>query len=315
MRIDNGSEPVVRLKGLTKRFGSLTAVDQLDLEVIPGEVFGFLGPNGAGKSTTIGMMLGLIEPTAGSVEMFGMDASRHRSDVLRRVGAIIEAPAFYPYLSGRDNLRVVARYSGGGHESQIDETLELVGLGGREKDKIKHYSTGMKQRLGLASVLLGEPDLIVLDEPTAGLDPAGTHEFRELIRATATESGRTVFMSSHLLSEVQQTCDRVAIINRGRTVLQESLEDLLHRVGGVYFEVDDPERAETALTAAGVAASVGNEPNTVWAEVGRERIGELNSLLVGAGLVVSGSGVRSSDLESVFLEVTGNGASKEESGN
>ncbi|MCY3802085.1 MAG: ABC transporter ATP-binding protein [Chloroflexi bacterium] len=315
MRINNGSEPVVRLEGLTKRFGSLTAVDQLDLEVIPGEVFGFLGPNGAGKSTTIGMMLGLIEPTAGSVEMFGMDASRHRSDVLRRVGAIIEAPAFYPYLSGRDNLRVVARYSGGGHESQIDEVLELVGLGGREKDKIKHYSTGMKQRLGLASVLLGEPDLIVLDEPTAGLDPAGTHEFRELIRATATESGRTVFMSSHLLSEVQQTCDRVAIINRGRTVLQESLEDLLHRVGGVYFEVDDSERAETALTAAGVAASVGNEPNTVWAEVGRERIGELNSLLVGAGLVVSGSGVRSSDLESVFLEVTGNGASKEESGN
>ena len=314
MRINNGSEPVVRLKGLTKRFGSLTAVDQLDLEVIPGEVFGFLGPNGAGKSTTIGMMLGLIEPTAGSVEIFGMDASQHRSDVLRRVGAIIEAPAFYPYMSGRDNLRVVARYSGGGHESQIDEVLELVGLGGREKDKIKHYSTGMKQRLGLASVLLGEPDLIVLDEPTAGLDPAGTHEFRELIRAAANESGRTVFMSSHLLSEVQQTCDRVAIINRGRTVLQESLEDLLHRVGGVYFEVDDREKAKHALTAAGVAASVGNEPNTVWAEVDRERIGELNSLLVGAGLVVSGSGVRSSDLESVFLEVTGNDAS-EESGN
>ena len=315
MQTSNGSEPVVRLNGLTKRFGSLTAVDQLDLEVMPGEVFGFLGPNGAGKSTTIGMMLGLIEPTAGSVEMFGLDARGYRSKVLRRVGAIIEAPAFYPYLSGRDNLRVVARYSGGYDESEIDEVIELVGLAGREKDKVKHYSTGMKQRLGLASVLLGERDLIVLDEPTAGLDPAGTHEFREIIRAAAAQSGRTVFMSSHLLSEVQQTCDRVAIINRGRTVLQESLEDLLHRVGGVYFEVDNPEQAKTALTDAGVEASVGSEPNTVWAEVGRERIGELNSLLVGAGLVVSGSGVRSSDLESVFLEVTGNDASEKESGN
>ena len=305
---------MVRLKGLTKRFGSLTAVDKLDLDVIPGEVFGFLGPNGAGKSTTIGMMLGLIAPTAGSVEMFGLDASRRRSEVLQRVGAIIEAPAFYPYLSGKDNLRVVTRYSGGRHESQISAVLELVGLSGREKDKIKHYSTGMKQRLGLASVLLGEPELIVLDEPTAGLDPAGTHEFRELIRAVAAESGRTVFMSSHLLSEVQQTCDRVAIINRGRTVLQESLEDLLHRAGGVYFEVDKPEKAKTALTDAGVEASVGSEPNTVWAEVARERIGELNSLLVGEGLVVSGSGARSSDLESVFLEVTGNDASEKVSG-
>ncbi len=305
---------MVRLKGLTKRFGSLTAVDKLDLDVIPGEVFGFLGPNGAGKSTTIGMMLGLIAPTAGSVEMFGLDASRRRSEVLQRVGAIIEAPAFYPYLSGKDNLRVVTRYSGGRHESQISEVLELVGLSGREKDKIKHYSTGMKQRLGLASVLLGEPELIVLDEPTAGLDPAGTHEFRELIRAVAAESGRTVFMSSHLLSEAQQTCDRVAIINRGRTVLQESLEDLLHRAGGVYFEVDKPEKAKTALTDAGVEASVGSEPNTVWAEVARERIGELNSLLVGEGLVVSGSGARSSDLESVFLEVTGNDASEKVSG-
>ena len=314
MRRSNGSEPVVRLKGLTKRFGSLTAVDKLDLDVIPGEVFGFLGPNGAGKSTTIGMMLGLIAPTAGSVEMFGLDASRRRSEVLQRVGAIIEAPAFYPYLSGKDNLRVVTRYSGGRHESQISAVLELVGLSGREKDKIKHYSTGMKQRLGLASVLLGEPELIVLDEPTAGLDPAGTHEFRELIRAVAAESGRTVFMSSHLLSEVQQTCDRVAIINRGRTVLQESLEDLLHRAGGVYFEVDKPENAKTALTDAGVEASVGSEPNTVWAEVARERIGELNSLLVGEGLVVSGSGARSSDLESVFLEVTGNDASEKVSG-
>ena len=184
----NGAEPVIRLRGLTKRFGGLTAVDQLDLDVMPGEVFGFLGPNGAGKTTTIGMMLGLIAPTSGSVEMFGLDAQRHRAEILRRVGAIIETPAFYQYLSARDNLRLVANYSGRG-KARIDEVLEIVGLSGRAKDKVKIYSTGMTQRLGLASVLLGEPDLIMLDEPTSWLDPAGAREIWGLIRSIATEQG------------------------------------------------------------------------------------------------------------------------------
>ncbi len=299
----NGAEPVIRLRGLTKRFGGLTAVDQLDLDVMPGEVFGFLGPNGAGKTTTIGMMLGLIAPTSGSVEMFGLDAQRHRAEILRRVGAIIETPAFYPYLSARDNLRLVANYSGRG-KARIDEVLEIVGLSGRAKDKVKIYSTGMTQRLGLASVLLGEPDLIMLDEPTSGLDPAGAREIWGLIRSIATEQGHTVFMSSHLLHEIQQGSDRVAIINRGRTVLQGGLDDLLRQTMGVYLEVDRPEEAIGVLAGAGVKAGAGSDERTVWAEVGAERAGELNALLVGAGLVVSGLGSRKSDLESVFLEVT-----------
>ena len=305
MQTGTAPGPVIRLRGLTKRFGNLTAVDQLDLDVTPGEVFGFLGPNGAGKTTTIGMLLGLVQPTAGSVEVFGLDIRQHRGKILRRLGAIIEIPAFYPYLSGRDNLRAVAKYGGGRHESGIDEVLDVVGLGDRKKDRVKHYSTGMRQRLGLASVLLGDPELVVLDEPTAGLDPAGTHQFREVIRAIASERGHTVFMSSHLLSEVQQTCDRVAIINKGRTLVQGPLRDLLARTGGIYFELDKPAEAIEMLAAAGVKARVGGEDGTIWADVGRERAGELNSVLVGAGLVVSGLGARSSDLESVFLEVTG----------
>jgi len=299
----NGAAPLIRLRGLTKRFGDLTAVDHLDLDVMPGQVFGFLGPNGAGKTTTIGMMLGLIKPTSGSVEVFGMDAHRNRAEVMRRVGAIIETPAFYPYLSARDNLRLVAQYGGRG-KSQIDEVLEVVGLGRRAEDKVKTYSTGMNQRLGLASVLLGEPDLIMLDEPTVGLDPAGAREVWDLARSMATDHGRTVFMSSHLLNEIQQTCDRVAIINRGRTLLQGDLDQLLTGATGVYFEVDRPEDAIEILAGAGVTASVDSTACTVWAEVGAERAGELNAVLVSAGLLVSGLGSRKSDLESVFLEVT-----------
>jgi ABC-2 type transport system ATP-binding protein len=305
VKSNGGLPPVVSIRGLTKRFGNLTAVDRLDLEVMPGEVFGFLGPNGAGKTTTIGMLLGLVRPTAGSVEVFGLDARQHRGEILRRLGAIVETPAFYPYLSGRDNLRAVAKYGGGRYESGVDAVLELVGLGDRKQDKVKHYSTGMKQRLGLASVLLGEPELVVLDEPTAGLDPAGTHQFREIIRAIADDRGHTVFMSSHLLSEVQQTCDRVAIIAKGRTLVQGPLEELLRRTGGVFYEVDKPEEAIKVLAAAGVKAGVDGEDGTVRAEAGREQAGELNAMLVGAGIMVSASGVRGSNLESVFLEITG----------
>lgn len=298
-------EPVIRLRGLTKRFGNLTAVDGLDLDVMPGEVFGFLGPNGAGKSTTIGMMLGLIRPLSGSVEIFGLDAENHRGNVLRRVGAIIEAPAFYPYLSGRDNLGILAKLDGELPASRIDEVFEIVGLGGRGNDKFKHYSTGMKQRLGLASVLLTEPDLIMLDEPTSGLDPSGARHIRQLIRQIAKEHGKTVFMSSHLLYEVEQICDRVAIIDNGRTVLQSSLEELLGETSGAYFEVDNPEIAISVLTEAKYEASAGSSDDTVVVNSEPEQVAELNALLVGAGVRVSGLGRRRPDLESVFLELTG----------
>jgi len=207
-------EIILRTTGLTKCFGRLEAVKDLNLELRRGEVFGFLGPNGAGKSTTVGMILGLITPTAGSIQVFGRELKDNPWAALRRVGAIIEEPAFYPYLSGRDNLEALARANGGISRVKIAEVLERVDLQNRAGDCYSHYSLGMKQRLGIASILLRDPELIILDEPTSGLDPAGTKEVRALIPRLAHES-RTVFLCSHLLHEVEQVCNRVAIIKQG----------------------------------------------------------------------------------------------------
>ena len=305
-------KPVLEVAGLVKKFGNVTALAGLDLQVYPGEVYGLLGPNGAGKSTLIGAILGLVRPNEGSIEVFGMDARQHRSEVLRRTGAIIESPAFYPYLGGRDNLKVVARTIGGVPKARIDEMLELVGLAARGKDKAKTYSTGMKQRLGLASVLLGDPDLVILDEPTSGLDPAGALEFRTLIRSVAKDQGNTVFVSSHLLAEVEQMCDRVGIVKLGETVAEGRIEDLLREGGAVAFRVDDTERALALMREKGLEAGRDVGDGMVWAEIGQEDAGELNTALVQAGVEVSLIAERRSDLESFFLEVTGNG---EEAGN
>ena len=208
---------VIHTNGLTKRFGENTAVDGLSMEVQRGRVYGLLGPNGSGKTTTIGMLLGLLKPTAGNFSLFGLDG--HHDATLRRVGAIIETPSFYPYLSGRQNLAYFQMASGGGPRSEPDELLERVGLSGRGDDKYRNYSLGMKQRLGIAYALLGDPDLVFLDEPTNGLDPAGVIEMRDLIRSLG-DGNRTVLLSSHLLHEVEQTCDSVTIISRGRLIAQ-----------------------------------------------------------------------------------------------
>ena len=301
------AKPVLEITGLEKRFGNVTALAGLDLRVFPGEVYGLLGPNGAGKSTLIGSILGLVRPNAGSIKVFGMDARHHRSEILRRTGAIIESPAFYPYLGGRDNLKGVARTIGDVPKGRIDEMLELVGLGARGKDKAKTYSTGMKQRLGLASVLLGDPDLVILDEPTSGLDPAGALEFRKLIRSVATDQGNTVFVSSHLLMEVEQLCDRVGIVKLGKTVAEGRLEDLLQRGNAVSFRVDDAERALALMREKGLEAGSDDGDGMVWAEISQEDAGSLNTALVGAGVEVSLIEERRSDLESFFLEVTGDG--------
>jgi len=300
-------QPVLQVRGLVKRFGTVTALAGLDLEVFPGEVYGLLGPNGAGKSTLIGAVLGLVRPNSGSIEVFGMDARHHRSEVLRRTGAIIESPAFYPYLGGRDNLRVVARTIGDVPAGRIDEMLELVGLEGRGKDKAKTYSTGMKQRLGLASVLLADPELVILDEPTSGLDPAGAREFRNLIRSVAKDQGNTVFVSSHLLTEVEQMCDRVGIVKLGETVAEGRLEDLLRRGSTISFRVDDKARALALMNEKGLSAGEDAGDGLVWAEIGPGEAGALNTALVNAGVEVSLIAERGSDLESFFLEVTGDG--------
>jgi ABC-2 type transport system ATP-binding protein len=213
---------IVEVRGLTKRYGQRTAVDGISLSVQPGEVYGFLGPNGAGKTTTLRMLLGLVAPTAGTVSVLGRPPGD--PGALARIGSLVEGPAFYPYLSGRDNMLVVARYAGA-PVSRIAEVLQTVDLADRAGDKFATYSLGMKQRLGVAAALLKEPELVILDEPTNGLDPAGMRDMRRLVRALGA-GGRTVLLSSHLLGEVQQICDRVGVIDRGRMVAESTVEAL-----------------------------------------------------------------------------------------
>src|SRR3982074_3250437 len=224
------AQPALRAIALSKAYGKRLAVDRLDLEVDRGELFGFLGPNGAGKTTTIRMALGLIAPTSGSVEILGLEVRSHRSQVLPRVGALVESPALYGYLSGRDNLRLVGNLLGGVSEKRIDEVLEIVGLKGRDRDRVKTYSLGMKQRLGLGIALLNAPARLILDEPANGLDPAGIVEMRDLLRELGAQ-GKTVFISSHVLSEVQQICTRVAIISNAKLVRVAPVHTLLRSAG------------------------------------------------------------------------------------
>src|SRR5487761_377767 len=233
------AQPALRAIGLSKAYGKRLAVDRLDLEVDRGELFGFLGPNGAGKTTTIRMSLGLIAPTSGSVEILGLAVRKHRTELLPRVGALVESPALYSYLSGRDNLRAVGDLLGGATEKRIDEVLEIVQLKGRDRDKVRTYSMGMKQRLGLGMALLNDPDVLILDEPANGLDPAGIVEMRDLLRNLAAD-GKTVFISSHVLTEVQQICTRVAIINHGKLVRVAPVHDLLQSSGEYEVKVDSP---------------------------------------------------------------------------
>ncbi|MDQ6773885.1 MAG: ABC transporter ATP-binding protein [Candidatus Dormibacteraeota bacterium] len=297
---------VLRTDRLTKSFGSRLAVDALDLAVESGEIFGFLGPNGAGKTTTIRMCLGLIRPGGGSIELLGRDLRSHRRRVLPRVGALIESPALYSYMSGRDNLLVFGDALGGVSASRIDEVLELVGLRGRGRDRVRSYSLGMKQRLGLAAAMLHEPELLILDEPANGLDPAGIVEMRDLLRFLAAQ-GRTVFLSSHVLSEVQQICDRVAIINEGRLVTVAPVAQLIRDSGEFVVRLSDLSEALTLVRQQpwGAAARITEGTLVTAAPGGRGR--DLNQFLVAAGLVPDSVSQREQDLEEIFLTLTGGG--------
>jgi ABC-2 type transport system ATP-binding protein len=216
----------IKSQGLTKRYGQLCAVSDLNLHVPQGVVCGFLGRNGAGKTTTIGLLVGLLHPTAGKAWLLGHAVGRGLGSVLRRAGVLLDQPAFYPYLTGRENLWMVAQALGGEAPKRISQTLETVEMVDRASDRFGSYSLGMKQRLGLAAALLNDPDLLILDEPTAGLDPVGQRDIRELIRRLATDRRRTFFLSSHNLREVEQICDYVAIIDRGQLVAQGSLAEV-----------------------------------------------------------------------------------------
>ncbi len=239
------SEPIIDIQHLRKSFGSFQAVNDLSFSVYEGDVFGFLGPNGAGKSTTIRCMTSLIRPDSGSIKLFGQDLHRHRASVLARVGCIIEKPDFYKYLSAEANLWQAARMSGHAvSRARIQEILDFVGLRGREHDKVKGYSQGMKQRLGLAQALLHDPDVLILDEPTNGLDPQGIVELRELILRLRDEHSKTIVISSHQLSEIELIANRMIIINKGQSVAEGAVNSLLQSDDlHIVVEVDRPDNA------------------------------------------------------------------------
>jgi ABC-2 type transport system ATP-binding protein len=248
--------PLLEVSGVTKTYGSFKAVDDLSFSVFPGDVFGFLGQNGAGKSTTIRMLLTLIRPDAGQIRVFGMDLQQHRREVLSRVGAVIEKPDLYGYLTGQENLSLFARMSGKGiTKDRIQETLELVGLQKRAGDRVKTYSQGMKQRLGIACALVHDPDLIILDEPTNGLDPQGIADIRNLVLSLSREQGKTFLISSHLLAEVELMANRMIIIDRGKKIVEGSVRELV-----------DPQDRELHLEAEDDGFAVACIEKTRWAD-------------------------------------------------
>lgn len=294
-------EPVARLQGVTKKIGSKTLVSDLTLDIPPGQIFGFLGPNGAGKTTTIRMMVGLISISRGDILICGRSIKNHFEEAIANIGAIVENPEMYKFLTGYQNLRQYARMVPGVTKQRIDEVVELVGLGQRIHDKVKTYSLGMRQRLGVAQALLHRPKPLILDEPTNGLDPQGIRELRDYLRRLCQEEGTTVFVSSHLLSEMELMCDSVAIIQNGRLVDVKRLKGVGNTVmplGETLFEVDNA--GTLALIGRGVFKSGG-----LVLEAEREEIAELNAKLVAGGIKVYNIRTLARTLEDQFLEVTG----------
>jgi ABC-2 type transport system ATP-binding protein len=286
---------------LTKRFGSALAVDSLSFGLAPSTITGFLGPNGAGKTTTLRMLLGLIKPTAGTAVVAG-----HRPghpDGLRKLGAIIETPAFYPYLSGWDNMRVVADYAGVPYD-KIKPALDQVDLTPRAKDKFGTYSMGMKQRLGVAAALVKDPELLVLDEPTNGLDPQGMIDMRNLIVELG-KGNRTVLISSHLLGEAEQMCTRVGVIQHGKLVAEGKIEELRGQAFLIVVGSPPDKTLEVLQGEVGAAAVTRDSESEFRVQVEAARVPEINAKLVGAGVAVSELRMTEKSLEDVFLELTG----------
>ncbi|MGW4328553.1 ABC transporter ATP-binding protein [Nocardia sp. NPDC004573] len=293
------TDSIVVTRGLTKRYGAHTAVEGVSMSVAAGEIYGFLGPNGAGKTTTLRMLAGLIRPSEGTATVAG----RRPGDpaVVRRIGVLIEGPGFYPYLSGRDNLRVLADYRGLGRP-EVEDVLERVGLAGRAEDKYRTYSLGMKQRLGVGAALLGDPDLLILDEPTNGLDPAGMAEMRDLITTSAAE-GRTVLLSSHMLSEVQAICDRVGVIAQGRLIAEATVAELR----GKSSLLLRAEPVEVAFPA--VRRLVGERSALLTSKGIRIESDAVSAPAVARAVVASGADLlelraEEKSLEEVFFEMT-----------
>jgi ABC-2 type transport system ATP-binding protein len=298
--------PAVQTVGLTKRFGDRTAVDEVSLVVPRAVAYGFLGHNGAGKTTLIRMLLGLTRASAGSASVLGLPVPAERAHALARVGAIVEEPSFYPHLTGHENLKIAAAVRGAETRKRIDQVLCRVGLDKRASDRVGTYSLGMRQRLGVARCLLSDPQLLILDEPMNGLDPGGMLDMRRMIRALVEDEGKTVFISSHLLDEVEKTCDVAAIIDRGRVIAQGSIQELVaNRAGELVIECDDTERALTLLAGDPTVRELRREHGALrMSLVAPEQAGEINSRLVAAGVVVTRLEPARRSLEERFLEMT-----------
>ncbi len=294
----------MKARGLVKRYKDVLAVDHIDLNVRLGDVYGFLGPNGAGKTTTLRMALGLITPTEGTVELFGRDPMRRGAAALDGVAGFVEAPRFYPYLTGRKNLELLAALDGAGAKERIDEVLEVVDLAPRAKHKVGGYSHGMRQRLGIAAALLRRPRLLLLDEPATGLDPAGMRDMRELIRRLAGE-GITVLLSSHQLPEVQELCDRVAIVDKGRVVYEGALSELRRQGGAGYrLRTSDNERA---LKLAGAQTGIEDATTVdgyVRLQADERDVGELSLTLGREGIAILALTPELATLEDLFFSLT-----------
>ena len=299
-------ELILQTEGLTKRYGRRLVVDRLSLSVERGDIFGFLGQNGAGKSTVIRMALGLVRPTRGHVRLFGHDMAKHSLRVLGRLGAIVEAPAFYENFSGWDNLRILAAMSGGANRKRIEEMFVLLDLLPRAHDPVRSYSHGMRQRLGIAQALLPNPQFVILDEPTDGLDPQGIREVRLLLPRLRDELGLTILLSSHLLHEVERVCNTVAIIDKGRVLYQGAIGSLIAEEKLVKITVDRPDTACTVLAADPTISVSRNGSQSLYVKMHNECIPRINALLVANDIRVMELAPQRATLEEVFLTLTRN---------
>ncbi len=300
------SDFVISTSSLTRRFGRVAAVDHCDLSVPARSVYGFLGPNGAGKTTTIRLLLGLIRPDAGEVRLFGEPLWRNRLKLLGRIGALVESPALYDHLTGYENLELARRLIGGS-KVQIERALSVVHLQDAAHRQVRGYSQGMKQRLGLALALLNEPALLILDEPTNGLDPAGIQEMRALIGRLPQEYGATIFLSSHLLAEVEQTATHIGIIQKGRLLFQGRLDDLHAQMGGqIVLGVDQPEQARRVLTQEGWTVQGNGGHRLTVAANGQSDAAMINARLSRVGINVYSLSIEQPTLEDIFINLTQN---------
>ncbi len=308
-------ELIVKTENLTKRFGEVTAVKDLNIEIRKGEVFGFLGPNGSGKTTTISVLLGLIRPSKGRIELFGNGSRKDLPTLLKRVGVVLENPPFYPNYSGRDNLKLLAGLTTKVSPERINEVLEFVGLKDRAKSKMKTYSLGMRQRLAIALALVNNPEFLILDEPTNGMDPAGIVEIRDLIRSL-NKKGKTIFLASHLLHEVEQVCTKVAIIKKGEVLAQGSIDSLMKKGQEIRLKTTDNRKAADAIqNKIDKLESIEMAGDELIVKVPMDKMAEVFSLLAEKGISILAIASRKESLEDVFIELTSESSSNAQRSN